>query len=186
MGSQPPYDPPTYVQTPDAPPSTKPAKSTGRTIGILLTLGAVVVVGGATLLYVTGVLGADAPDAPVRAYVQAYAAQDCDRLWSQFTDRGRRQLIELSVPSRGVDLEQPGDELKKTYCDTAFADKQQVELTTTVVEEQPDRVNATVEATLQVSGQSESMATTRMFQVAKVAGIWKIDSFGRGGGFMRR
>lgn len=184
MGSQPPYDPTSYVLTPDAPPpSTKLAKSTGRMIGTLITVVALLVVGGATLLYVTGVLGADAPDAPVRAYVQAYAAQDCDRLWSQLTDRGRRQLIESSVPTRGSVLERPGDELKKSYCDAEFADPKQVALTTTVVDEQPDRVNATVQATLRVDDESPE---TRLFQVAKVAGIWKIDAFSRGSGLTRR
>jgi hypothetical protein len=189
MGSQPPYDP-TISLEPEPPAPTKPVpkSKTGRTIGILLTVVALLVVGGSTALYVTGVLGADKPDAPVRAFVQAYAQKDCDRLWSQLTDRGKFQLVSRWAPSGAVPAEAPGPDQKKSYCEGAFAEPIPVELTATNVAEQPDRLNATVEATLSVTGSSSSgpFETRTSFQVAKVAGIWKIDSMRNGRAFRPR
>ena len=176
MGSQPPYDPTISLDPePPAPTPPVPKSKTGRTIGILLTVFGLLVVGGSTLLYVTGVLGADKPDAPVHAFVDAYTQQDCDRLWSQLTDRGKQQLVRYWTPS-GTSAEEPGPEQKKSYCEGEFAQPTPVQLTVTNVAVQPDRVNATVEATLSVSDGNGEERRMSSFQVAKVAGIWKIDS----------
>lgn len=187
MGSQPPYDPTISLEPESpAPAPPTPVRKTGRTVGIVLTVVGLLVVGGSTLLYVTGVLGADKPDAPVQAFVEAYAQQDCDRLWNQFTDRGKQQLVSQSTPNRPA----PGEanpELKESYCAESFADPLPVQLTSTSVDEAPDRVNATVRATIQLgSGSQSGTIATTSFQVAKVAGIWKIDSWRGGDSFTRR
>jgi hypothetical protein len=186
MGSQPPYDP-TISLEPEPPAPTPPVRKskTGRTIGILLTVFGLLVVGGSTGLYVTGVLGADNPDAPVRAFFQAYTQQDCDRLWSQLTDRGKQQLVRRWTPSDGLSAEEPGPDQKKSYCEGEFAEPRPIEVTVTNVAVQPDRVNATVEATLSVSDGTGTEPRMSSFQVAKVAGIWKIDSIRSGRAFTR-
>ncbi|MBM7786786.1 hypothetical protein [Tenggerimyces flavus] len=187
MGSQPPFDPTISLEPePPAPAPPTPVRKTARTVGILLTVVGLLVVGGSTLLYVTGVLGADKPDAPVQAYVEAYGQQDCDRLWNQFTDRGKQQLVRQSMPN-GTAPSEANPELKESYCSERFTDQLPVQLTSTSVDESPDRVNATVRATIQLGGGGGQSATimTTTFQVAKVAGIWKIDSL-RGGDALTR